>query len=50
MGEAFERQLPQVMPAPAARGALPENTVPARAPRGLLRPGAGVGHSLENIC
>ena len=42
LGEVFERQLPgQVMPAPAARGALPQHTVPARAPRGLMRPGAG---------
>ena len=41
LGEEFERQLPgQVMPAPAARGALPQHTVPARAPRGLMRPGA----------
>jgi hypothetical protein len=42
VGEAFERQLPgQVMLASAAHGALPQNTVPARAPRGLLRPGVG---------
>jgi hypothetical protein len=42
LGEVFERQLPgQVMPAPAARGALLQHTVPARAPRGLMRPGAG---------
>jgi hypothetical protein len=42
LGEEFERLLPgQVMPAPAARGALPQHSVPARAPRGLMRPGAG---------
>jgi hypothetical protein len=39
VGEAFEWQLPtQVMMARAAHGALPQNTVPARAPRGMLRP------------
>ena len=43
MGEAFEQELSgQVLPAPAARSALPQNTMATRAPRGLLRPDAGL--------
>jgi hypothetical protein len=42
MGEAFEQEPSgQVLPAPAARSALPQNTMATRAPRGLLRPSAG---------